>query len=143
MSGWRLEKLAILSLVAPSEKYDTPVPGVVRFDPTSGHLFSFIYNSRADHGTLFFNDKLNHILALATLSFLWDYASFHSKINILVKVAPLLLIALILEVLQLATTTRVFELTDIVAGAFGIGIYWTLQFLSRRKLDQLLEKLIG
>ena len=91
----------------------------------------------------FFNDKLNHILALATLSFLWDYASFHSKINILVKVAPLLLIALILEVLQLATTTRVFELTDIVAGAFGIGIYWTLQFLSRRKLDHLLEKLIG
>ena len=91
----------------------------------------------------FLNDKLNHILALATLSFLWDYASFHSKINILVKVAPLLLIALILEVLQLATTTRVFELTDIVAGAFGIGIYWTLQFLSRRKSDQLLEKLIG
>ena len=74
---------------------------------------------------------------------LWDYASFHSKITIRVKVAPLLMIALVLEVLQLATTTRVFELTDIVAGAIGIGIYWTLQFLSRRKLDHLLEKLIG
>ena len=92
---------------------------------------------------LFFNDKLNHALAFATLSSLWDYASFHSKINIRVKVAPLLLIALILEVLQLATTTRVFELTDIVAGAIGIGAYWALQFLSRRKLDHLLEKLIG
>ena len=91
----------------------------------------------------FFNDKLNHTLAFATLSFLWDYASFHCKTNIRVKVAPLLLIALILEVLQVATPTRVFELTDIIAGAFGIGIYWTLQFLSRRKLDQLLEKLIG
>ena len=91
----------------------------------------------------FFNDKLNHTLAFATLSFLWDYASFHSKINILVKVAPLLLIALILEVLQLATTTRFFELTDIVAGAIGIGTYWILQLLSRRKLDHLFEKLIG
>ena len=92
---------------------------------------------------LFFNDKLNHALAFATLSSLWDYASFHSKNTIRVKVAPLLLIALILEVLQLATTTRVFELTDIVAGAIGIGFYWILQFLSRRKLDHLLEKLIG
>ena len=91
----------------------------------------------------FFNDKLNHALAFATLSSLWDYASFHSKITIRVKVAPLLMIALVLEVLQLATTTRVFELTDIVAGAVGIGIYWTLQFLSRRKLDHLFEKLIG
>ena len=95
----------------------------------------------AEH--FFFNDKLNHILAFATLSFFWDYASFHCKINIWVKVAPLLLIALTLEVLQLATATRVFELTDIVAGAIGIGIYWTLQFLSQRKLDHLLEKLIG
>ena len=56
-----------------------------------------------------------------------------------VKVAPLLLIALVLEVLQLATTTRVFELTDIVAGAIGIGAYWTMQFLSRRKLDHCLR----
>ena len=91
----------------------------------------------------FFNDKLNHILALATLSFLWDYASFHSKITIRVKIAPILMIALVLEVLQLATPTRVFEPTDIVAGAIGIGIYWILQFLSRRTLDHLLEKLIG
>ena len=90
-----------------------------------------------------FNDQLNHALAFATLSSLWDYASFHSKNTIRVKVAPLLMIALVLEVLQLTTTTRVFELTDIVAGAIGIGIYWTLQFLSRRKLDHLLEKLIG
>ena len=92
---------------------------------------------------LFFNDKLNHAIAFATLSSLWDYASFHSKINIRVKVAPILMIALVLEVLQLATTTRVFEMTDIVAGAIGVSIYWTLQFLSRRKLDHLLEKLIG
>ena len=89
------------------------------------------------------NDKLNHALAFATLSSLWDYASFHSKITIRVKVVPILMIALVLEVLQLATTTRVFDLTDIVAGAIGIGIYWTLQFLSRRNLDHLLEKLIG
>ena len=92
---------------------------------------------------VFFNDKLNHTLAFATLSFFWDYASFHSKITIRVKVAPILMIALVLEVLQLATTTRAFELTDIVAGAIGIGAYWTLQFSSRRKLDHLLEKLIG
>ena len=92
---------------------------------------------------LLLNDKLNHALAFATLSSLCDYASFHSKNTIRVKVAPLLMIALVLEVLQLTTTTRVFELTDIVAGAIGIGIYWTLQFLSRRKLDHLLEKLIG
>ena len=91
----------------------------------------------------FFNDKLNHTLAFATLALLWDYASFHSKITIRVKVAPLLMIALVLEVLQLANATRVFELADIVAGAIGIGIYWTLQFLSRRKLDRLLERLIG
>ena len=91
----------------------------------------------------FFNDKLKHALAFATLSSLWDYASFHGKVTIRVKVAPILMIALVLEVLQLATTTRVFELTDIAAGAIGIGIYWTLQFLSRRKLDHLLEKLIG
>ena len=90
-----------------------------------------------------FNDKLNHALAFATLSFLWDYASFYSKITIRIKVAPLLMIAFGLEVLQLATTTRFFELTDIVAGAIGIGIYWTLQLLSRRKLDHLLEKFIG
>ena len=92
---------------------------------------------------LFFNDKLNHALAFATLSFLWDYASFHSKFSIGVKLAPILMIALVLEVLQLATTTRVFELTDIVAGAIGIGFYWILQFLSRRKLDHWLKKLIG
>ena len=91
----------------------------------------------------FFNDKLNHTLAFATLAFLWDYASFHGKFSIGVKLAPILTIALVLEVLQLATTTRVFELTDIVAGAIGIGFYWILQFLSRRKLDHLLEKLIG
>ena len=91
----------------------------------------------------FFNDKLNHTLAFATLSFLWDYASFYSKITIRIKVAPLLMIAFGLEVLQLATTTRFFELTDIVAGAIGIGTYWTVQLLSRRKLDHLLEKLIG
>ena len=92
---------------------------------------------------LFYNDKLNHALAFAALSSLWDYSSFHSKITIRLKVAPILMIALVLEVLQLATTTRVFELTDIVAGAIGIGFYWILQFLSRRKLDHLLEKLIG
>ena len=92
---------------------------------------------------LFFNDKLNHALAFAALSSLWDYASFHSKFSIGVKLAPILMVALVLEVLQLATTTRVFELTDIVAGAIGIGFYWILQFLSRRKLDHLLEKLIG
>ena len=91
----------------------------------------------------FYYDKLNHILAFAALSFHWDYASFHSSINIRVKIAPLLLIAVILEILQLATTTRVFELTDIVAGAIGIGTYWILQLLSRRKLDHLFEKSIG
>ena len=91
----------------------------------------------------FFNDKLNHTLAFATLALLWDYASFHSKFSIGVKLAPILMIALVLEVLQLATTTRVFELTDIVAGAIGIGFYWILQFLSRRKLDHWLKKLIG
>ena len=49
-----------------------------------------------------------------------------TEVHIGVKLAPILMIALVLEVLQLATTTRVFELTDIVAGALGsvfIGHY--------------------
>ena len=100
-------------------------------------------NPRPIQEYFFLYDKLNHTLAFATLSLLWNYASYQGEISIRVKVVPLLLVALALEVLQLAVKTRLFELADILAGAIGIAIYWILQFLTRRRLDHFLEKFIG
>jgi VanZ family protein len=68
------------------------------------------------------NDKLGHFLAFFYLAFVLDFSFPKSSFNLL-KILPLLVYGLIIEIVQYHLPYRTFSLLDLLADGGGIVIY--------------------
>ena len=68
------------------------------------------------------DDKFGHVLVFLYLAFLIDYSFPASRFNLL-KIVPLLLYGVVIEVIQYFIPHRMFSLLDLLADGIGIVIY--------------------
>jgi len=68
------------------------------------------------------DDKLGHVLAFLYLAFLVDYSFPTSRFNLL-KILPLLLYGIVIELIQYYIPHRMFSLLDFLADGVGVVIY--------------------